>query len=89
MPKGGVRKGAGRPRGSLTKRTREIAERTTRKGLTPLEFLLAQMHNPELSSDAQRDAAKAAAPFIHPRLSSMEVRGEVTLTHEARLKMLK
>ncbi|MDP3621696.1 MAG: hypothetical protein Q8R65_07240 [Polynucleobacter sp.] len=41
---GGPRVGAGRKAGSLTKRTREIAEQAASKGITPLEVMLKTMH---------------------------------------------
>lgn len=43
MPKGGVRPGAGRKRGSLSKKTREIAEKAQELGITPLEVMLGTM----------------------------------------------
>ena len=42
-PKGGTRAGAGRKEGSLTKRTREIAEVAAAKGITPLEVMMNTM----------------------------------------------
>jgi hypothetical protein len=41
--KGGARPGAGRKEGSLTKRTREIAEVAAAKGITPLEVMMSTM----------------------------------------------
>ena len=41
--KGGVRPGAGRKEGSLTKRTREIAEVAATQGITPLEVMMSAM----------------------------------------------
>ena len=41
--KGGVRPGAGRKAGSLTKRTREIAEVAAAQGITPLEVMMSAM----------------------------------------------
>lgn len=42
--KGGARVGAGRKEGSLTKRSREIAEIAAAKGITPLEVMMRTMH---------------------------------------------
>ena len=42
--KGGARPGAGRKTGSLTKRTRQIAEAVATKGITPLEVMMNVMH---------------------------------------------
>ena len=41
--KGGARPGAGRKEGSLTKRTREIAEAAAAQGITPLEVMMSTM----------------------------------------------
>ena len=41
--KGGARPGAGRKEGSLTKRTREIAEVAAAQGITPLEVMMSTM----------------------------------------------
>jgi hypothetical protein len=42
--KGGARPGAGRKTGSLTKRTRQIAEAVASQGVSPLEVMLKVMH---------------------------------------------
>jgi hypothetical protein len=42
--KGGARPGAGRKTGSLTKRTRQIAEAVVTQGITPLEVMMKVMH---------------------------------------------
>ena len=42
--KGGARPGAGRKTGSLTKRTRQIAEAVSTQGITPLEVMMKVMH---------------------------------------------
>ena len=41
--KGGARPGSGRKEGSLTKRTREIAEVAAAQGITPLEVMMSTM----------------------------------------------
>ncbi|SNT33672.1 hypothetical protein SAMN06265795_12639 [Noviherbaspirillum humi] len=94
MPRGGKRDGAGRKVGSANTKTREIADRAASEGLTPLEFMLQVMRNdalPENASPAQQaaqlamrfEAAKAAAPYIHPRLSSVEanIKGDFSYTN--------
>jgi len=66
----------GRKLGSLTKRTREIAQGALASGLTPLEYMLATMRDVTVDDARQDDMAKAAAPYIHARLSSTELKGE-------------
>lgn len=76
MARGGKRKGAGRPQGALTERTREVAERAAQEGLTPLEFMLQIMRDETQEMPFRADMAKAAAPYIHPRLANVEHKGE-------------
>jgi hypothetical protein len=81
---GGARKGAGRKPGSATRKTREIADRAMEEGITPLEFMLQVMREPsdhedpkvQVAREAMRfEAAKAAAPYMHPRLAAIEHSG--------------
>lgn len=83
--RGGARKGAGRKPGSATKKTRAIAEAAMADGITPLEYMLAVMRRDsdhedpkvQVAREAMRfEAAKAAAPYIHPRLASVEHSGK-------------
>lgn len=82
---GGARKGAGRKAGSATKRTREIADKAAAEGITPLEFMLQVMRDEPsieleprefmLATQMRFEAAKAAAPYVHPRLAAIEHTG--------------
>lgn len=81
MPRGGVRAGAGRPTGSATRRTREIADKAAASGLLPHEFLLSVVRGEAVGgvvpTFADRlEAAKAAAPYFAPKLSSIDVVAE-------------
>lgn len=80
MPRGGARRGAGRPKGAATKKSREVADRLTINGETPLEFLLDVMRNPGVHPHARLDAAKAAAPYMHPKLASVTHSGKIGVT---------
>jgi hypothetical protein len=54
MPRGGKRPGAGRKQGSLTVRTRKIAERAIGGKATPLEVMLENMlHFQQVARDAE------------------------------------
>jgi hypothetical protein len=74
---GGARKGSGRKKGSSSKRTREIADQAASDGITPLEVLLQIMRTSVEIGDHEKAmrAAKDAAPYIHPRLNSVEMSG--------------
>lgn len=72
MPRGGKRPGAGRKPSALTKKTRELAEKAVEGGVTPLEYLLGIMRDEALDRNERVDAAKAAAPYVHPRLNAVD-----------------
>ena len=77
MAHGGARAGAGRKQGAATAKTREIADRAAEGGVTPLEFMLQVMRDETAERAERLDMAKAAAPYIHPRLSAVEAKVEV------------
>ena len=79
--RGGKRPGAGRPKGAATQRTREIADRVAAEGVLPLEYMLGVMRDPAAEPSRRDDMAKAAAPYLHPRLSSTDARidGQLSL----------
>jgi hypothetical protein len=56
--------------------------------LTPLEYLLAVLRDPARPEKERFEAAKAAAPYVHARLSSVDHSGEVSLRHEDALREL-
>lgn len=56
--------------------------------LTPLEYLLSVLRDPGRPEKERFEAAKAAAPYVHARLSSVDHSGEVHLTHEDALDEL-
>lgn len=73
----GVKTG-GRTKGTPNKATKAREEILAKATLTPLEYLLEVMQDDDQKLDVRLFAAKAAAPYVHPRLSSAEVRGEIT-----------
>lgn len=75
---GGHRRGAGRKRGSLSTKTREIAEQATASGETPLEYMLRVMRSSTNAERRDRMAA-AAAPYVHPRLQATTLGGDVAV----------
>ncbi len=84
--RGGKRPGAGRKKGSETKRTQLIAQAAAAEGISPLEYMLKVMRAPlDLSLEPRElaaqealkfEAAKAAAPYVHPRLAAIEHTGK-------------
>lgn len=86
MARGGARPGAGRKKGFLTEKSREVATKLSLTGETPLEFMLNIMRCEDAPADMRFDAAKASAQYMHPRLSSSnidaKVQGTLTLVNE-------
>lgn len=80
----GVRTGQprGRPKGAPNKATAAKVAEIEASGLTPLDYLLSVMRSPDSDEARRVDAAKAAAPYVHPRLSNVEanVNGKIGLT---------
>lgn len=72
MSRGGARPGAGRPVGSVNRRTAEVIAEAMKAGKTPLEFLLETMRDEDLDHKDRAWAADKAAPFMHPRPAPME-----------------
>jgi len=97
MARGGKREGAGRKEGATTVASREAAENYLQSGKkTPLEVMLEAMHfameqvektanvlEKKIFYEAAHAHAKDAAPYLHAKLASMEVKAEVsgTITH--------
>jgi hypothetical protein len=73
MPSGGKREGAGRKPGSVMIKTAKIAQDLTDEGTTPLEFLTAVMRDEDQPLDIRLNCAKAAMPYMHPRIGSVYI----------------
>jgi len=81
--KGGVRPGAGRKEGSLTKRTREIAEVAAAQGITPLEVMMSAM------MELYKEAGNCSHDHHgHGDKASEHVDGHATMVAESRIKLL-
>lgn len=90
MPRGGARPGGGRPKGSKSKKTLEIALKAAALGVTPVEVLLGAMRAKwseaiddsgavvnHQAAEAAAALAKDAAPYVHPKLSSIEAKHDI------------
>jgi hypothetical protein len=76
MANGGRRPGAGRPKGSVNKIDAAARAQAAAGGITPLEYMLAVLRDVTKDSETRMDAAKAAAPYIHSRLTAIQHSGE-------------
>jgi hypothetical protein len=73
MAKG--QKTGGRKKGVPNKRTQALQVAVENSGLTPLDFMLTVLRDQEQDYDVRLDAAKSAAPYIHPKLANIELTG--------------
>lgn len=84
------KRGRGRPKGSLNKLSKANIELVSKDGgLTPLEYLTRVYQNESEETKTRVDAAKSAAPYVHPKLNAVQVEGDVALmSHEEWIKKL-
>jgi len=75
MARSGRREGAGRRPGSVSKLDAEARMKAMAGGMMPLHYLLGIMRDENQDARWRLDAAKAAAPYCHARLSATEVSG--------------
>ena len=86
MARGGIREGAGRPKGSSTKRAEQAMQMADEKGIDPVAMLLDLtrwaydqfvVEQTKANADMVRDYAKEAAPYVRPKLSAVEANAEL------------
>jgi hypothetical protein len=65
----------GRPKGSRNKRTHTLIEAAQAGGQLPLDYMLAVMRDPKAPARRRDEMAKAAAPYLHSKLASIEQHG--------------
>ena len=70
---GGARQGAGRKKNGSNAMNEEARLKAIASGESPLDFLLNAMRDEKAEFTVRLDAAKAAAPYIHARLSSVDM----------------
>lgn len=76
MSHGGAREGAGRPKGRRSRKTEERLSKIESSGLTPLDYMLTILRDTEQDQAVRLDAAKSAAPYIHPKLATTVLKGD-------------
>lgn len=84
---GGKREGAGRPKGSLNRRSIEAIEDVAREypDWTPLKHLARVANDEKLDQEIRLDAAKAAAPYVHPKPRTIELDPDALVELEERI----
>ena len=91
MAHGGRRQGAGRKKGQVAEKTAlrtKIATQALESGITPLDYMLSILRDEGQETSARFAAAKECAPYLHPRLSSVDHKGNLNITHETALSEL-
>jgi hypothetical protein len=75
------RKTGGRQKGVRNRATEEARAAAAATGILPLDYMLGVMRDPG-TDDKRRDAmAMAAAPYLHPKLSSVDAKAAMTISH--------
>lgn len=70
------KKTGGRKKGTPNKATAAKARQIEASGLAPLDYMLTVLRDERAEQHARMEAAKAAAPYVHPRLASIEHTGK-------------
>lgn len=71
---------------AVSRKTQKKSDRE--EAMSPLAYMLAVMRDDAADLKRRDDMAKTAAPYLHPRLSTVDHGGEVTITHEQALDEL-
>jgi hypothetical protein len=54
----------------------EARQKAAEGGIMPLDYMLTVLRDEEMDASTRMDAAKAAAPYVHAKLASVEHKGE-------------
>lgn len=68
-------KTGGRQKGTPNKASAERVAEIAAAGITPLEYMLQVMRDPDAEPQRRDDMGKAAAPYVHPKLAAVEHTG--------------
>lgn len=71
----GIKTGGGSRKGRPNRAPAAKAAAIAASGMTPLDFLLMVMRDAKHELSERLEAAKSVAPYVHPKLSSMELTG--------------
>lgn len=82
--RGGRRPGAGRKPGTANKSNEEARRKAAETGETPLEYMLRIMRDLDTEPNRRDDMAKAAAPYVHSKLASVEHKGGLEVTTQTK-----
>lgn len=69
-------KTGGRKKGAPNKSTLKRKESLAASGLNPVDYLLQVMRDTGNDTGIRIDAAKAVAPYLHPKLANVQISGD-------------
>ena len=81
-------KTGGRKKGSFNKATAQQRDEILHSGLSPLDWMLQVLRDPSQPNERRDDMAKAAAPYVHPRLAAVDAQMDLHMSHEEMLRHL-
>ncbi len=81
-------KTGGRKRGVPNKATAQQRDEILNSGLSPLDWMLQVLRDPSQPNERRDEMAKAAAPYVHPRLTAVDGRMDLRMSHEEMLELL-
>lgn len=84
MSHGGARPNAGRKAGASTKLNEAARKEALATGISPLDYMLSILRDAGQPPLVRFEAAKAAAPYVHAKLASVEHKGELELTTQTK-----
>ena len=71
--RGGRRSRAGRPKGAPNKATAARRAAISASGEVPLDYMIRIMRDKSAPVERRDEMAKAAAPYVHPKLAAIEM----------------
>jgi hypothetical protein len=79
MSHGGKRSGSGRKPGAATRINEEARAKAAEGGEMPLDYMLRVMRETAAETARRDDMAKAAAPYVHAKLSQVDANAKLNL----------
>jgi hypothetical protein len=91
MSRGGFRPGAGRPKGAKAGQSKnrdgfsaDVVRAASKADMSPLDYMLTVMRNPDADQSRRDRMAIAAAPFCHPRVADNKLGKKDSQAEEAK-----
>src|SRR6476660_9475624 len=81
--RGGKRSGAGRRKGAPNKATAARQAEISASGEAPLDYMIRVMRDEGAPVERRDEMARAAAPYVHPRLAAVDHSGSIENVHYA------